>query len=91
MVVIVSVTIEMINGLFITMTESLTIVLSFAAGHVRVAILLAILHVRPAMVFEVLASTFYSIVVALALRLAKLLGRSIPITVFAFLCRSSRR
>jgi hypothetical protein len=56
----------------------------------RVAILVAIIHVRRTVVVKVLSRSFDAIVKALALNLAKLRGRGVP-SVIVILSYASRR
>jgi hypothetical protein len=78
----VIVAVKVFNRALVALTVPLAIVLSFAGCYVRVTILIAIFYIRMTMVFEILARSFDSIVVALTLHFAKLLRRHIPSAVF---------
>jgi len=71
---------EMIHGNLVPAAESIAVVLSRTWRDMRMTVLIAIVHVRPAVVIEVLASSFDAIVEALTLDIAKLLRWCVPST-----------
>src|SRR6185369_12723359 len=79
---------HVIHSLLISAAESLPVVLTCAPLDMRMAILIAIIHIRPTMLVVILARALDPVVIALALNFAKLAGRSIPST---FILRIARR
>jgi hypothetical protein len=70
--------------------EALAVVPARVARNMGMTVFVAILYVRPAMMVEVLASTFDAIVEALALDVAELLRRRIPAAVILTISRGWR-
>jgi hypothetical protein len=66
------------HGAVISLAEALAIVLAKVARDPGVTVLIAVIHVRTAVIVEVLAGAFDAIVKALTLGLAELCRRSIP-------------
>jgi hypothetical protein len=73
------------HGAIIALAEPFPIVLAFIARHMGMPKFFAIFHVRLAVVVEILARAFYSIMKPLALRVAELRRRRIPIMVVILL------
>jgi hypothetical protein len=71
---------QMIHGFVVAAAESLAIVMSRTCLNMRMTELITVIHVWLAVVVEVLASSFDSIVEALTLDIAKLLRWCIPST-----------
>src|ERR1700722_5333638 len=71
---------EMIHGFVVAAAESLAIVVSRTSLNMRMTVFITVVHVRLAVVVEVLASSFDAIVEALTLDIAKLLRWCIPFT-----------
>ncbi len=70
--------VQVLDGLLIAALEAFPVICTRALRNVWVPIFFAIVHIRPAMVIEVFAGTFNTIVKALALNLAELLWRRVP-------------
>jgi hypothetical protein len=66
------------HGRIVAAAEAFAVIPSRIVRNVGMAVFVAVLYIRPAMVVVVLASTFDAIMEALALNVAELLRRRIP-------------
>ena len=73
---------HVIHGLFISAAKSFPVILTGTPLDMRVAVLIAIIYIGPAMFVVVFARALDSVVIALALNFAELAGRSVPSTLF---------
>ncbi len=78
MVVSVTVSHEVRHGGFISASKAFTVRISLVARYVRMTVLVAIVHVRSAVIINILACSFDPIVKALPLGFAPILRWRIP-------------
>src|ERR1700677_280748 len=71
---------QMVHRNIVAAPESIAIVMSRTWRNMRMAKFVAVIHVRRAVVVEVLACPFNAVVEALTLNVTKLLRRGIPST-----------
>jgi len=72
---------QVVHRHFIAAAEAFAIVGLGAVGHMRMAKLIAVVDVRPAVIVVVLSSSLNSIVKALSLDVAELLWGSVPVAI----------
>ena len=67
------------HGHVVSTPKALAIGFAQPTGHIRIAILIAIIHVRAAVVLEVLAGSFHSVVESASLHIVPGVRRSLPV------------
>jgi hypothetical protein len=70
-----------LHGNAISTLEAVAIIILVRAGHRRLAIFIAVVHIRPPMIIKVLPRARYAILVTTPLRITKLLRRCLPFTM----------
>jgi hypothetical protein len=76
-----AVVIKMSYACIVAAAEPVAIVRTGTGRNMRVTIFIAVIHVRMAMIIVVLAGSFNTVMIALALNIAEFLRRCIPATV----------
>jgi hypothetical protein len=79
-----------VHGRIVAAAEAFAVIPSRVVGNVGVAVFVAVLYIRAAMVVVVLAGTFDAIMEALALNVAELLRRRIPAALILSISRGRR-
>jgi hypothetical protein len=79
--VVVVISAHVSHGAFIAAPESVAIVVTQIAGNMGMTVRVVIVGIGPAMMFEVVASGFDSVVKALALSISELIRRRIPLAI----------